>query len=448
MARASNRSFVPFGVALRVWAYIGIASFGGPAAQIPLMHRVLVEERRWISESRFFHALNFCMLLPGPEAMQLATYVGWLLHGYRGGVAAGVLFVLPGFVAILALSLAYTALGDVTVVAGLFFGLKAAVVAVVLEAIVRIGKRILRNGAMIVLAALAFLGIFVFAVPFPAIVAAAALVGFWGGRWRPAEFAIVRERHAEEGGDAAAAVARGSLPQAMLVAATSLLLWFGPLALWVALGGADDVYVDLWIFFSKAAVVTFGGAYAVLAYVAQQAVEMYGWLEPAEMLDGLGMAETTPGPLIQVVQFVGYLGAYRDPGTLEPWVAGLFGAVVTTWVTYIPCFAWIFIGAPHIERLREHIALQAALSAVTAAVLGVILNLALWFGMHVLFRTVHERDVGPVQLSIPEWTTFNPVSGVIAAAAAFALLKLRMGVIPVILAGAAAGVVYRLALGA
>jgi chromate transporter len=437
---------VPFRSALRVWTLIGLASFGGPAAQISLMHRVLVDEKRWIGESRFTHALNFCMLLPGPEAMQLATYIGWLMHGYRGGIAAGLLFVLPGFVAILALSLIYTAFGDVALVEGLFFGLKAAVLAVVLEALARIGSRILKNSVMVTIAALAFVGIFFLTLPFPLIVAAALLLGYLGGRFWPAPFAVVRGPAEEEREELLQPSASRPFVRTIRVASVWLAIWFVPVAALVWFTGIDSFYTLESLFFSKAAVVTFGGAYAVLAYIAQQAVEVYGWLQPGEMLDGLGMAETTPGPLIQVVQFVGYMGAYRDPGALPPWLAGVFGSVVVTWVTFVPCFLWIFLGAPYMERIRGNVKLQAALSAVTAAVLGVILNLALWFGIHALFSDVAERTVGPLRLLVPKWSSLDVAALVIAAAASLALLRLHTPVIPVILAGAVAGVFYRLVL--
>ena len=437
---------VPFRSALRVWTLIGLASFGGPAAQISLMHRVLVDEERWIGESRFTHALNFCMLLPGPEAMQLATYIGWLMHGYRGGIAAGLLFVLPGFVAILALSLIYTAFGDVALVAGLFFGLKAAVLAVVLEALARIGSRILKNSVMVAIAALAFIGIFFLTLPFPLIVAAALLLGYLGGRFWPVIFAVVRGRAEQDGEQLLKPSASRPLVRTIAVAGVWLAIWFVPVAALLRFTGSDSVYALESLFFSKAAVVTFGGAYAVLAYIAQQAVEVYGWLQPGEMLDGLGMAETTPGPLIQVVQFVGYMGAYRDPGTLAPWLAGVFGSVVVTWVTFVPCFLWIFVGAPYVERIRGNAKLQAALSAVTAAVLGVILNLALWFGIHALFSAVAVRGIGPLRLLVPDWGSLDVATLVIAASASLALLRLHMPVIPVILAGAIAGIVYRLVL--
>jgi len=437
---------VPFREAFRVWLRIGLLSFGGPAGQIALMHRVLVEEKRWIGEGRFLHALNYCMLLPGPEAQQLATYVGWLLHKTRGGLVAGILFVLPGALVMLLLSALYAGFRDLSAVQAVFFGVKAAVLAVVVEAVLRIGKRALRNAATVAIAALAFVGIFFLAAPFPLIVGAAALAGLIGARWRPALFAA-------GGGHGDAAKGQGALAddaldagaldhtrpsarRAVRVAAVCLTLWFAPIAALALLLGGGHVYVAEGLFFSKMAVVTFGGAYAVLAYVAQQAVENYGWLAPGEMLDGLGLAETTPGPLIMVVQFVGFLGAYRNPGALDPMLAGTLGAALTTWVTFVPCFLWIFLGAPWIEALRGNRALGAALSAITAAIVGVILNLALWFGLHVVFRTVNEVEAGPLRLFVPDWGTVDPGALGLAALALVAVLRFRAGMLPT-LAGCA-----------
>ncbi|MDP8993932.1 MAG: chromate efflux transporter, partial [Pseudomonadota bacterium] len=384
---------VPFGEAVRVWARIALLSFGGPAGQIAVMHRILVEEKRWIGEARFLHALNYCMLLPGPEAQQLATYIGWLMHRIRGGLVAGTLFVLPGFVAIMALSWLYAAFGNVGAVAALFLGLKAAVVAIVLDAVRRIGARALGNAAMLAIAAAAFLAIFAFDVPFPLIILTAALVGFIGGRRGMAAFRAAAPHGEGEGtpasgtvlGDDVPAHARPTLGWSLRVSAVLLLLWLAPVALLLLLLGPGDVFADIGLFFSQMAVVTFGGAYAVLAYVAQQAVENYGWLRPGEMLDGLGMAETTPGPLIMVVQFVGFMGAAREASGMDPMLAGTLGALLATWVTFVPCFLWIFLGAPFSERLRGNRALGGAMRAITAAVVGVILNLALWFALHALF---------------------------------------------------------------
>jgi chromate transporter len=445
---------IPFREALRVWVKVGLNSFGGPAGQIAVMHRMLVEERRWISNARFLHALNYCMLLPGPEAQQLAVYIGWLLHRIRGGLAAGVLFVLPGVVALLALSTVYVLYGNVGVVVGLFFGLKPAVLAVVVEAVLRIGRKALRNRAMWGLAAAAFVAIFVFDVPFPLIVLSAGLVGLVGRQLAPERFApqsTKAEQAADEQSVVDGLLARGllehtrpSLGRAAWIAVVCLLLWFAPVLLAGAVFGFDSVYVQEGTFFSKAAVVTFGGAYAVLAYVAQQAVETQGWLQPGEMLDGLGMAETTPGPLIMVVQFVGFLGAYRDPGALPPLLAGTLGALLTTWVTFVPCFLWIFLGAPYIEALRGNRSLSAALSAITAAVVGVILNLAVWFAMHTLFGTVRELDAWRMSLEVPVWSTLDPYSAGIAVLAALAIFRFKLGMLPTLAGSAALGAVLHL----
>jgi len=455
---ASDRGVsVSFSDALRVWIRVGLQSFGGPAGQIAVMHRILVDEKRWISEHRFLHALNYCMLLPGPEAQQLAVYIGWLLHGYKGGFVAGSLFVLPGFVAILALSYLYAAFQGVGVVAALFFGLKAAVLAVVVEAVIRIGRRVLKNGVMFGIAAAAFIGIFFFKAPFPLIILGAGTLGLIGGWLRPEAFVVIRP-HAASGGSGAAVDAildaghaehtQPRVGRALRVIGLFSLLWFAPLALLLVLLGASHVFVLEGVFFSKAAVVTFGGAYAVLAYIAQQAVERYGWLEAGEMLDGLGMAETTPGPLIQVVQFVGFMGAYRNPGALDPWLAGTLGAVLTTWVTFVPCFLWIFLGAPYIEWLRGNQRLSAALSAITAAVVGVVLNLAIWFALHVLFAQVAEHQ-GPLglRLLIPNVATADLLALAISVAAFIAMLRFKLGMLPVLGASAAIGIVARLVAG-
>ncbi|HVS10394.1 MAG TPA: chromate efflux transporter [Planctomycetota bacterium] len=426
---------ISFRAALRVWTRVALLSFGGPAGQIAVMHRILVEEKRWIGERRFLHALNYCMLLPGPEAQQLATYVGWLLHGTRGGLAAGVLFVLPGFLAILALSIVYARFQGMAPVEAIFFGLKPAVLAIVVEALIRIGRRALRGPASLAVAVAAFVAIFFLGVPFPAIVAGAALVGLVAGLWWPRQFEPVAAPAPGEGGaelqtaisDDSVAGAAPSWGRAFRVTAVCLALWLVPLAALALVFGRESVFVQEGFFFSKTAVVTFGGAYAVLAYVAQRAVETFGWLEPGEMLDGLGMAETTPGPLIMVLQFVGFLGAYRNPGPLDPVAAGVLGSIVTTWVTFVPCFLWIFLGAPYIERLRHQRALSRALSAVTAAVVGVILNLALWFSLHVLFGELREERFGPLRALVPEWRTLDLAAALITAAAFVALLRFRLG---------------------
>jgi chromate transporter len=446
---------IPLSAAVRVWVRVALQSFGGPAGQIAVMHRILVEEKRWISEERFLHALNYCMLLPGPEAQQLATYTGWLLHGYRGGLLAGGLFVLPGFLAILLLSLVYAVSRDIGWVAALFFGLKAAVLAVVLEAVVRIGRRVLKNGIMIAVAILAFVGIFLFHLPFPLIVGGAAALGLLGGWLRPSSFAVIRAPAGAGRGPAVLdaqldaeqpAHTRPSLGRAVRVVLVLGLLWWVPILLLVVGLGAAHVFTGEALFFSKAAVVTFGGAYAVLAYIAQQAVERYGWLLPGEMLDGLGMAETTPGPLIQVVQFVGFMGAYRNPGSLDPLVAGTLGAVITTWVTFVPCFLWIFLGAPYVEWLRGNRRLTAALSTITAAIVGVILNLAVWFSLHVMFAGVTTVE-GPLgaRLLVPVLDTVSWPAVAIAVAAVVAMFRFHVGMLVVLGASAVVGILLGVA---
>jgi chromate transporter len=467
-------SLVSFRQALAVWIRVGLQSFGGPAGQIAVMHRILVEETRWISERRFLHALSYCMLLPGPEAQQLATYLGWLLHGYPGGLVAGVLFVLPGFFAILLLSYLYVTFQGAAILAGLLFGLKAAVLAVVLEALLRIGRRVLVDRVTAVVAAAAFIGIFFFRVPFPGIVLAAALVGLlWSGaraRGRRTVAAGARENalgksapasaspvvgSESRAGDELAVVdrllaqsperARPSWRRALYTATVCSFLWLLPILGLAVLLGPRHVYVLEGVFFSKAAMVTFGGAYAVLAYVAQQAVERYAWLDAAEMVDGLGMAETTPGPLIMVVQFVGFMGAYRNPSSLDPLLAGALGAVLTTWVTFVPCFLWIFLGAPYIESLRENRRLEAALSAITAAVVGVILNLAMWFALHVLFSD-HDEIMGPLGLRLlaPRWSTVDVAALSIFLAAVVAMLRFKVGMLATLGGSMLLGIVARL----
>ena len=380
--------------ALRTWVRIGLLSFGGPAGQIAVMHRILVEEKRWIEEARFLHALNFCMLLPGPEAQQLATYIGWLLHGVRGGLIAGTLFVLPGFLAIMLFSILYVLWGYHPIVEGIFLGLKAAVVALILEALMRIGRRALRGKLAAAIAVLAFVSIALLRVPFPLIVASAGVFGYFWIRNAPPE---------ATGTEALDSHTPVSWRHAARVLAIWLPLWLVPVGVVALLFGPHHVLTEVGVFFSKMAVVTFGGAYAVLAYVAQQAVENYRWLTATQMLDGLGLAETTPGPLILVVQFVGFLAAWQAPGSSQPLLAAMAAACLTVWVTFIPCFLWIFLGAPYVESLRQNEALSGALSAITAAVVGVIANLALWFALHALFAQVSAvTALGPVQLDLPE----------------------------------------------
>src|SRR5215468_4456524 len=447
-----DRSELGHGVSLReafwTWFRVAALSFGGPAGQIAVMHRILVEEKRWVSEQRFLHALNYCMLLPGPEAQQLATYIGWLMHRTLGGIIAGGLFVVPGIIAIMALSYVYAGWGNVPVIVALFFGLKAAVLAIVVEAVVRIGKRALKNRVMIALAAIAFVGIFFFNVPFPIIVFGAAIIGFVAGLMGLAEFEVNAGHAADKGkpavddmlGEGIPEHARPTVARALAVSAIWLALWLIPvIALLVTLGSAN-VFSQIAVFFSKMAVVTFGGAYAVLAYVAQQAVEHYGWLKPGEMLDGLGMAETTPGPLIMVLQFVGFMAAFRDPGGLSPMLAGTFGGLLATWVTFTPCFLWIFLGAPFIEQLRGNKALSAALSAITAAVVGVVLNLAIWFAIHTIFRQTVPIRSFPLSFEAPNLASVDLWALLLSVAAAIAIFRFKLGMIPTLAGCCLAGI--------
>lgn len=499
---AEGSEVVPsFREALRVWVKVAALSFGGPAGQIAVMHRLVVEERKWLSEERFLHALNYCMLLPGPEAQQLATYIGWLLHGWRGGLTAGLLFILPGFVSILVLSALYAGYQGAPFVSALFFGLKPAVLAVVLQAVWRLGARALKETWRVVLAGFAFVAIFALHVPFPWIVLGAALVGVgvqrWGARsaislpnvggstapasrrecvdsartanaknagWasdaqnsagvsRAQDSTYVDKSHQVEAHLAhSPAVSRRvahahqanvrARPRLLQTLATVLLwgaIWWLPIGVLAFALGPEDVLVQLGVFFGRVAVVTFGGAYAVLAYVAQQAVDVFGWLQPGEMLDGLGLAETTPGPLIQVVQFVGHLAAYRTPGALAPAWSGLWGAVVVTWATFAPCFLWIFAGAPYIEALRDKPALNAALSAITAAVVGVILNLAVWFAVHTLFGATETVRLGALNLDVPIWSTLDVTSLALATLAAWLLIGRKWGLLTVIAASVVLG---------
>ncbi|WFU28669.1 chromate efflux transporter [Bradyrhizobium sp. CB1717] len=443
---------ISFNEAFRVWLRVACLSFGGPAGQIAVMHRILVEEKKWISEGRFLHALNYCMLLPGPEAQQLATYVGWLMHRTAGGLMAGGLFILPGIIAIMALSYIYAAYGNVSFVEALFFGLKAAVLAIVVEAVVRVGKRALKNRIMIALAAIAFVAIFFFAVPFPIIIIAAGVIGYIGARQGRPEFAPAAHGHGDSSavidsmlGDAVPDHVKPDTGRAIRVGALWLALWLVPVIALLAAFGQANVFSQIALFFSKMALVTFGGAYAVLAYVAQQAVEHYHWLKPHEMLDGLGMAETTPGPLIMVLQFVGFMAAYRDPSGLSPMVAATFGGLLATWVTFTPCFLWIFVGAPYIERLRGNTGLAGALSAITAAVVGVILNLSIWFALHTLFRETAPVHAFPFAFDRPVLTSVDIPALLLAIAAATAIFRFKLGMLTVLAGSCAAGVVLRVA---
>jgi chromate transporter len=422
-----------FREAFLFWLKLGFISFGGPTGQIAIMHAELVEKKKWISESRFLHALNYCMLLPGPEAQQLAIYIGWLLHRSLGGIVAGAFFVLPSVFILWALSYVYVAYGNVSWIAAVFYGLKPAVLAIVASAVLRIGKKALKNSVMWSVAACAFVAIYLFKVPFPIIIVAAGLIGYFGGRVSN-KFLVVTG-HGKPSADTVISDdvvsiqhTKPSLRRAVKVCAVCLSLWWIPVLLvGVALGWNHALFRE-GIFFSKASMVTFGGAYAVLPYVSQQAVEQHHWLTAPQMLDGLGLAETTPGPLIMVLQFVGFMGGWTHPGELPRFVAATLGAFITTWTTFVPCFLWIFLGAPHIEQLRGNRTLAASLSAITAAVVGVILNLAVWFGLNVLF---------------PAKGRINWFAVVVAAVAFVGIQKGKWGIIPVVLGAGVVGVIYR-----
>jgi chromate transporter len=427
-----------FAEAFRFWVKLGFINFGGPTGQIAIMNTELVEKRRWISQERFLHALNYCMLLPGPEAQQLAIYIGWLLHRTWGGIVAGAFFVIPSIFILLVLSWIYAEYGSVPAISAAFYGLKPAVTAIVASATIQVAKRALKNEVMVAIALLAFVAIYFFKLPFPAIILIAGLVGLIGGRLWPEKFYVIK-LHAARGGEAviaddfSAEHARPSVEWALKVILICSLLWATPLiavALW---RGTDDLLFQLGVFFSKAAMVTFGGAYAVLAYIGQAAVERYGWLEPGQMLDGLGLAETTPGPLIMVTQFVGFLAAWRNVNDLPPLLSGILGALITTWVTFTPCFLWIFLGAPFIERLRGNVALTSALSAITAAVVGVVLNLAVFFGLHVLFPP-------DGRIALP---ALDGMALALALITFVGMLWWKWDIMAVVLAGALSGLVYK-----
>jgi chromate transporter len=426
-----------FAELVSAFARIGLMSFGGPAAQIALMHKICVEEKHWIDEDRYLHALNYCMLLPGPEAQQLATYIGWLLHGVRGGIVAGLLFVLPGLAVILGLSSLYALYQEASLVTGLFFGLKAAVLAIVVEAVVRIGKRALKSGFHRGLAAAAFLALFFFSLPFPLVVLAAALIGLLHARGSSAAAIEITEE----------VRARPPLLGQLAALLFWIAVWIAPLpVLWLTL--PETALPEVQTFFSKMALVTFGGAYAVLAYVAQVAVDHYAWLKPGEMLDGLALAETTPGPLVLVLSYVGFLAGFRQSGALDPLIGGLLGGVIAAWATFIPSFIWIFAGAPYIERLRGNRLLSAALSAITAAVVGVILNLAVWFALHVVFTSVQPLEIaslGPITLSVPlpVWSSLDWQALVIALVAAVMIFRFHLGIGKTLIAAGLLGLAAR-----
>jgi chromate transporter len=433
----SQREHPSFGEAFRFWLKLGFISFGGPTGQIAIMQTELVEKKRWISQARFLHALNYCMLLPGPEAQQLATYIGWLLHKTWGGIVAGAFFVIPSIFILWGLSFVYAAYGNVPSLAAIFYGLKPAVMAIVAVAVIRIGRKALKNEIMWTLAALAFVAIYFFKVPFPIIILGAGFIGFLGGYFWKSKFNVI-SGHTKTGSASvlddeteSPAHTQPSLTRAIKITITWLALWLAPIiAIGLWLGWKHTLFQE-GVFFSKAAVVTFGGAYAVLPYVAQQALFHYGWLKPGQMMDGLGLAETTPGPLIMVLQFVGFMGGWQHPQGLSPLLAATLGALLTTWVTFTPCFLWIFLGGPYIERLRGNIKLTAALSAITAAVVGVVLNLAVWFALNALFP--NHRGI--------DWFALG-----LAIAAFFGMLKWKWDVIPIVLGSGALGLFYKVAL--
>jgi chromate transporter len=438
---------IPLREAFRYWLRLGFINFGGPAGQIAIMHEELVDRKKWISEHRFLHALNYCMLLPGPEAQQLAIYIGWLLNGTIGGIIAGVFFILPAFFLILGLSWTYAVHGDIDWVAAVFYGLRAAVIGLVLVAVIRVGSRALKNPVMYAIAAAAFVAIFFVKVPFPLIVLGAAAIGLIGSRFAPRLFpapvhgdadddVILDDAHVQ---DSSRRGAWGTIR----VLVVGLLVWWVPLLLVVGIRGTGDTLSKEAFFFSQTAMITFGGAYAVLAYINEAAVHHFGWLSPGQMVTGLGLAESTPGPLIMVTQFVGFLGAYKFPGDLDPVAAGVLGSMVTVWATFAPCFLWIFFGAPYIERLRGNALLNSALSAVTAAVVGVILNLGVTFGIAVLFEDVAQGSVLGMTFPSPAWDSVDLFAVAIAAVSFVGLWRYRWNVLWVVGGSALAGLVYR-----
>lgn len=431
---AQVHDLVPLRTSTREWFKISLQTFGGPAGQIAVMQRSLVDEHRWIGERRFLHALSYCMLLPGPEAQQLAIYIGWLLNGTRGGLIAGTLFVLPGFVALLALSAIYVVFGDTAAVTALFTGLASAVLAIVAQAVIKVAKRALHHPALVTLAAAAFLALAVFDIHFPMVIAAAAIIGWALGRMRPDVMTAPTKKNVAN--DSEPLISDGDVHQtgpswrrAAVILGLGVPLWLGPVAAAFVLTGAHSTFTQQGLFFTGTALVTFGGAYAVLAFVAQQAVENYGWLAPGEMVRGLALAETTPGPLIMVVQFVAFLGAFRAPGILDPWVAAILASVLTTWVTFVPGFLFILLGAPHVERLRGNQSVSSALTGITAAVVGVIANLALYFATHTLFAQTNDWSWGPINLDAPELASLQPSALLLMIAAMVMIFALRWSVL-------------------
>jgi chromate transporter len=431
---------IPLGEATRVWFSISLRTFGGPAGQIAVMHRELVEERRWIGEQRFLHALSYCTLLPGPEAQQLAIYLGWLLNGTAGGLVAGILFVLPGYVALMALSAIYAKWGATAAIAAIFAGLAPAVLAIVSQAVGRIAKRALKNKFLMAVAVASFLALFFFRIPFPAVVGGAGVFGYFVSKVHPSLFVSKASTHSSSEqvtqppliNDESLYVEAPSWSRAAKIIVAGVVLWGAPIAAVALIFGRSSVFFKQGAFFSGAAVVTFGGAYSVLSFVAQRAVDVYGWLQAGEMINGLALAETTPGPLIMVVQFVGFLGAFRNPGALNPWVAGLLGATLTVWVTFVPCFLFVFVGAPHIEGLRANQRLSAALTAITAAVVGVIANLSIYFSIHTLFSSTRTYDSGPLRVEGPVWSSFTPRAFVVGALAFLLVFRFKMAVLRVL----------------
>ncbi len=428
---------IPFRTAFRAWFSISLRTFGGPAGQIAVMHRELVDERRWVGEERFLHALSYCTLLPGPEAQQLAIYLGWLLNGTLGGLCAGILFVLPGYISLMVLSAIYAQWGATTAVTAIFAGLAPAVLAIVSQAVHRIAKRTLRNSVLVSIAVVAFLALFFFNLPFPIVVASAGFVGWITSRVRPDIFVAKPSATAAAGpppliADDALHGERPSFRRALRIVVIGAVLWAGPIGLAAVVFGRSHAIVDEGLFFSGTAVVTFGGAYAVLSFVAQRAVNVYHWLLPGEMINGLALAETTPGPLIMVIQFVAFLGAFRNPGSINPWVAAVVGSTLAVWVTFVPCFLFVFLGAPHIERLRHNVRLSAALTGITAAVVGVIANLSIYFSIHTLFARTHTYNSRVLHFTLPRWSTLNLRALFVTALAFVLVFRFKLGVLKVL----------------
>jgi chromate transporter len=443
----TGRDVIPLRAATKAWFQISLQTFGGPAGQIAVMQRTLVDEKRWIGQRRFLHALNYCMLLPGPEAQQLAIYTGWLLNGIRGGLIAGTLFVLPGMLALLGLSAVYVGFGDTSILDSIFVGLSAAVIAIVVQAVLRVSKRALTHPSLVVVAVCAFAALAFFSVPFPIVVLSAGVVGWGLARIWPA---MAEPSHGDAGDgpqplipDDQLHVERPSLRRNAQILGVGLALWALPTIAALAAFGRDSVFVDEGLFFSWTAVITFGGAYAVLSYVAQQAVVHYGWLGAGEMVRGLALAETTPGPLIMVVQFVAFVGAYRDPGSLNPWVAAVLGALLTTWVTFVPCYLFVLLGAPYVERLRSNRSLSAALTGITAAVVGVIANLAVYFALHTLFAETKTVDNGPLDFSVPVLDSLQADPLIITPLACWLIFVRKRGVLQTLGVCAVAGLVLQ-----